>query len=301
MKVLFRYIVFLILVPFSVYAGQDLPIGVRPQGMGGAFAALANDANAVYWNPAGLGLVTAGEVNFMHWTFAEISEITVDHVSLAYPLQRGAMGFAATRQGAKLEQGPTNDSHTMSEYNLLVAFGLAISTRISVGMSLRRDIIDSYVGNGAGVGFNFGWLWKPLNNANWSIAVTANNVAADVKNEFLRPYYAGGTAYIYTSADKVHNLSFAFDVKSKQNIDGKEGITMQYGGGMEYLLQLDDYAFALRTGTGSNAHSFGFGLGLKSVRFDYAFVLLRENTIGNSHKVGISIKFGHKNVSNASS
>ena len=30
-------------------------IGARAEGMGGAFVAVADDATAVYWNPAGLG------------------------------------------------------------------------------------------------------------------------------------------------------------------------------------------------------------------------------------------------------
>ncbi len=30
--------------------------GARPMGMGGAFTAVADDANAPYWNPAGLAL-----------------------------------------------------------------------------------------------------------------------------------------------------------------------------------------------------------------------------------------------------
>ena len=42
-------------------AGQGRPeagievLGVRAQGMAGAFVAVADDATAVYWNPAGLG------------------------------------------------------------------------------------------------------------------------------------------------------------------------------------------------------------------------------------------------------
>jgi hypothetical protein len=36
---------------------KDVGIGIRAQGMGGAYVSLANDPSAVYWNPAGLARV----------------------------------------------------------------------------------------------------------------------------------------------------------------------------------------------------------------------------------------------------
>lgn len=44
----------LLLAPLSVSAQPYESVGVRAQGMGGAFVAMADDASAAYWNPAGL-------------------------------------------------------------------------------------------------------------------------------------------------------------------------------------------------------------------------------------------------------
>jgi hypothetical protein len=41
-------------IPRGVYAQMPDSIGVRAQGMGGAFTAIADDATATWWNPAGL-------------------------------------------------------------------------------------------------------------------------------------------------------------------------------------------------------------------------------------------------------
>src|SRR5258708_3800063 len=41
--------------PLIVEAQSSDAIGVRAQGMGGAFTAVADDATATWWNPAGLG------------------------------------------------------------------------------------------------------------------------------------------------------------------------------------------------------------------------------------------------------
>jgi hypothetical protein len=54
----------LLLLSFSSPASalELAPIGSRAQGMGGAFVAVANDATAVYWNPAGLSAFRGWEV-----------------------------------------------------------------------------------------------------------------------------------------------------------------------------------------------------------------------------------------------
>ena len=44
----------------------DIGYGARPMGMGGAYVALAQDAQAVLWNPAGLTAVPAKEVSLMY-------------------------------------------------------------------------------------------------------------------------------------------------------------------------------------------------------------------------------------------
>ncbi len=47
-------------------AQAQAPIGARAQGMGGAFVAVADDASAVYWNPAGIatGAFVSGVIDF---------------------------------------------------------------------------------------------------------------------------------------------------------------------------------------------------------------------------------------------
>lgn len=47
-------------VDFDYLHGSDLGMGVgaRAMGMGGAFTAVADDASAVFWNPAGLAQLT---------------------------------------------------------------------------------------------------------------------------------------------------------------------------------------------------------------------------------------------------
>ena len=50
------------------YAGEFLkvPVGARAVGMGGAFTAVADDATAIWWNPAGMVYLPYHEVLPQH-------------------------------------------------------------------------------------------------------------------------------------------------------------------------------------------------------------------------------------------
>ena len=49
----------------DAWAFMKVGIGARAIGMGGAFVAIADDASAAYWNPAGLGILTKRELTMM--------------------------------------------------------------------------------------------------------------------------------------------------------------------------------------------------------------------------------------------
>ncbi|HPF09030.1 MAG: UPF0164 family protein [Candidatus Cloacimonetes bacterium] len=82
-------VLFLATVPLLAgrYAGDFMMIGagVRALGMGGAFAALANDGSAIYWNSAGLAQITSSEVSAMH-AFLYNNLASYDHLSYVQPL-----------------------------------------------------------------------------------------------------------------------------------------------------------------------------------------------------------------------
>lgn len=51
-----RLLILLLLSIFVLSSSSSAYFGTRPMGMGGAFTAIADDANAAYWNPAGFAL-----------------------------------------------------------------------------------------------------------------------------------------------------------------------------------------------------------------------------------------------------
>src|SRR5579872_802687 len=49
----------------------DIPVGAGPAALGAAYSALATDAYAPTWNPAGLGFVTDNEFSGQHLSYLE--------------------------------------------------------------------------------------------------------------------------------------------------------------------------------------------------------------------------------------
>lgn len=77
------------------YAGEFMYIGAggRALGMGGAYASLAADATAGYWNPAGLVRMTGSEAQLMH---SERFGGLVTYDYLAYGRSDGETGLGAS-------------------------------------------------------------------------------------------------------------------------------------------------------------------------------------------------------------
>ena len=62
----------------------SIGVGSSAVGMGGAFTAVADDATAMYWNPAGLSFHNTKEIYFNHANW--IADISFDYFGLTLPL-----------------------------------------------------------------------------------------------------------------------------------------------------------------------------------------------------------------------
>jgi hypothetical protein len=65
-KICCGLLLWLSLAPGAFAQRDQIFVGTRPLSMGGAFLAVADDGNAIYWNPAGLARMERIQASFMH-------------------------------------------------------------------------------------------------------------------------------------------------------------------------------------------------------------------------------------------
>jgi len=120
--------------------------GARAGGMGEAQVALANDAYASYWNPAGLAFSRGQEIAAMHMNWLPGLADDIYYEFLAYRMDLGdfgALGFHATyvSLGEIVHTGATGpeelSTFTSYMWNLGVSYARQIGPQLSLGVTVK--------------------------------------------------------------------------------------------------------------------------------------------------------------------
>lgn len=122
-------------------------MGTRPLGMGGAFVALADDANAVQENPAGMAYFGKTErmATFTHSNLFGLSEFSRDYVSFAQADSGfGAFGLAWNRLAANLDPDTwTEDAFVYAGAAMLSRGDSESWPKLAVGWQAKYLRVDS--------------------------------------------------------------------------------------------------------------------------------------------------------------
>ena len=147
-------------------------VGARPLGMGGAFVAIADDATAIYWNPACL---TRGSTMEFFVSYAERFGVGIhdQNIGVALPTdKRFRLGLAVVRTGvddikrvtrADANGRPIVDgTFTDAENAFLLAIGFRIHRILAAGFTSKLLIHELDGWSADGLGFDLGLLFTPL-------------------------------------------------------------------------------------------------------------------------------------------
>jgi hypothetical protein len=140
-------------------------VGSRAVGMGGAFTSIANDATAMYWNPAGLGFHKVKEVFFNHSNW--VADISFDYFGFSLPLLNnqffGLNITSVTMDDMEVTRyGNENTGETFSAANYAVGatYSMNLTDRFSIGFN-GKYIQENIANNrAAGIALDIGTLFS---------------------------------------------------------------------------------------------------------------------------------------------
>ena len=121
----------------------EVGVGSRAIGMGGAFVGVSDDVSSLYWNPAGLGVMTSGEMVFerVDW----LAGISFNYFGAAIPLNGyGTLGFfinsmTMPKMKVRTVQYPdgTGEDFEASSYTVGFSYGKSLTDKFSIGFNLK--------------------------------------------------------------------------------------------------------------------------------------------------------------------
>jgi len=310
---------------------QFLKIGVgRSTGMGDAFVAIADDASAAYWNPAGLAMIPGNEFFASHIDW--FSDVSHEYVSFVAPTSVGSFGFAVTALTMGDIEVTTVDSAqgTGKTYSASdVAFGVTYSRKFTDKFSfgLTTKVLQERVWDmsSSGVGFDFG-VYYNTGVSNLRLAMAISNFGPDIRftGKQLQFTYTpeGGWPWTVTPLDgelvtETYSLPVTFRFGAAYDIIAKENqrltaaadlahfndVNEKVNVGLEYAL----YGFSLRGGYvlntdfdyagdlgWSNGLSAGAGVTLKPfgrTQIGLDYGYRNLGRLGPSHRVNLNVRF----------
>ncbi|HUW23596.1 MAG TPA: PorV/PorQ family protein [bacterium] len=286
--------------------------GARPVAMGGAFVAVADDANTIYWNPAGLALLEEREITAMHNEWLE--GMRYEFLGYVQPIksEKGTHGFGISAMGlytTGLEQRTTETTEpegTFAAYDIAVAgaYACKISRSISIGANAKliHQKIESETAWGGAI--DIGLIYRvPLrirrgkfSRDKLQVGFAVQNIGPKIKfvkeSDPLPLNIKAGIAKTYDLKSIKSELILACDVNAPiDNVpNGHFGVEFVYQ-------KMKDIALAARAGYKTNTIkdlnalsglSAGAGFVWKRMAVDYVWVPYGD--LGNTHRISLTIR-----------
>lgn len=260
-------------------------IGARAQGMGGAFVSLADGAEGLHWNPAGLTRATGHQVAVSHVAWFD----DVSFQSAAYALPLGGAGvLGVSLQGGSLSWDNAGVSEgepdgQASDFAGSIAYARPLLSGIGVGGALKY--ISSELGPDAAstYAFDLGALYRISEDATVGAAVRNAGPGLTFRDEddSLPLVLAVGGSYVW------RGVTVSVDVEKQNDLGAATRIGAEYSPARYFTLRGGAVAgedSALSSLTGGLGVSWGSAWGL-----DYAY---RGSDLGGTHQLSLTAGFG---------
>jgi hypothetical protein len=265
--------------------------------MGGAFAGVADDAVAIYWNPAGLRFVEGSQISVNQATWPADMSYQFICYAFRHDLFPGILGVSWSvlqmdRMPVIREFGqPSSESFDAGQMAFGFTWSGALTEDLSLGGTLRWYHLGAWEEKSEGLCGDVGLLYR-IGWRGARIGVIAQNFGPENKyidEKYPMPWIVrGGTSFEVLSFGR-QSLLAAGDIV----LSADRRTTVNVGAEYDFL----DTVF-LRGGYKLNydSYEYAFGAGSKfktsatsKARVDYAYSDM--NYLGASHRISVTFIF----------
>jgi hypothetical protein len=263
-------------------------VGARAAAMGEAYAAVAQDASATYWNPAGIANAPRTEVHASHHEW--ISDVRYEYLAAVRGLKGHAVGaHAALLHMGKLEGRDDAGNFTESFHAYDLSTGVTYARRIAQPLEVGATAkllyakIEDYSATGfaADVGMRYRTPVRGL-----TAALTFSNVGPEmsfVEDKFTLPFNSR-VGLAYRTRGLLDGLVLAADVRVPNDSDPKGHVGVEL-----WPHEMIALRGGAKLGYDEEAGTVGCGIAYASYVFDYAFVPFSdESVLGDTHRLSVT-------------
>jgi hypothetical protein len=264
-------------------------LGARAGALGEAYVAVANDATAPMWNPAGLTQAEGRDVLFIHNQWFQ--DIRTEYLGTAFRFGENGLGFGFLINTVgdidnRSANGTLMGTFSAHDVALMGAYARRLNRFASVGLTLKVLYEKMYIYSSSGYALDLGAQVSP-GMSNMSLGAAVQNIGkmgAMRDEEIPLPLTVrAGLAYRVTADPINGNMLVTADVSKASDY------RTTLHGGLEYQLER---RLALRGGYlfGQDERGFSAGLGLRFTmyRLDYAYVPF-DCDLGDTHRLTFGI------------
>jgi hypothetical protein len=262
--------------------------GVKASGMGGAYVAVADDIQSIYWNPAGLARLERKE--FLASRNFWMVDTDIDLVAYGQPIKwiQGVLGGGIVLMNTNGGKGDDGKELKVKCLSLSTSYGRYIAKDLSAGATIR--FINQNYANDKGSGFAYdAGLLADVDP--FSIGVSLLSIGEDIEidkvDSPLSTKIRAGLGYKTSIYERPTLISFDLERPKDQEV--------VYHLGIEYQIipKIDTrcgYNTLSGYSMGFGYRSFGRGT-LETLlgQIDYAYV--QNKALENCHKFSILTRF----------
>ncbi len=269
-----------------------LGVGGRAVAMGEAHVALAADASATYFNPAGLAAVQRTDIMLMHKEWFQ--GVQTEFLAVVVPLGGIAVGLSVNTTNirdiqVRTRPGPPEANFSSHDFSLGLSLGSNIRSSFNAGVTLKFLYEKIFVEESSGAAVDLGLRYEaPIQGL--TVGFTLSNLGSmgSLKDEKIKlpSLLRLGSSYVKNMRSIHSTLALAADVV---NIFQEQKTHFHTGAELTYD-EIISLRFGYLFGYDTRNVTLGVGLHRDPFRIDYGFSP-QSQSLSTGHTVSLGVGF----------